>query len=50
MIPADTADTADTEPGHEADPPEPEFTAEPETGPDLEAYPPDPEPDPSWED
>jgi hypothetical protein len=50
MIPADRADT---DPGHEADPPEPEFTAEPETGPDLDGDPPDPQdppPDPTWED
>ena len=37
---------ADTDPGHEADPPEPEFTAEPESGPDLDGDP----PDPTWED
>jgi hypothetical protein len=50
MIPADRADT---DPEHEADPPEPEFTAEPETGPDLDGDPPDPQdppPDPTWED
>jgi hypothetical protein len=44
------ADRTDTDPGHEADPPEPEFTAEPETGPDLDGDPPDPQPDPTWED